>query len=343
MRTGAALETPPKEELPAPPPLSGRKRWRWVPGVLLLAAFLLFVLKRPSEERQLGQLFLQARPAWLLVALGLQVSTYLCTAFLWKRVLMRTGLHPPVLTLARLALMKLAFDQLVPSGGIGGSLVVARGLRKRGASAGAAAASVLVATLSLYAAQALALGLSMLFLWSRNQVTELVRWLVIAFAAVLAIVPVALLLLTRPRKRPLGPWTRRVPGLEALLRALAEVPPGLLRNPRVLAEATVCTLGVFLLDAGTLAATLRAIGQSIPLDSAMVSYLIASVAETVSILPGGVGTFEPAAVGMLSLFHVPVEAALAGVLLLRGFTLWLPLPVGLLLLKWNGAPKQQTG
>ncbi|ADO69675.1 lysylphosphatidylglycerol synthase transmembrane domain-containing protein [Stigmatella aurantiaca] len=343
MRTDVAGELDTKEGLPAPPPLTGRKRWRWVPGFLLLAAFFVFVLTRPSEERKLGQLFLHAQPAWLLVALVLQAGTYLSTAFLWKRVLMRTGIHTPVLALARLALMKLAFDQLVPSGGIGGSLVVARGLRKRGASSGAAAASVLVATLSLYAAQAIALGASMLFLWSRHQVTDLMRWLVTAFAIVLAIVPVALLLLTRHRSRPPGPWTRRVPGLEALLRALSEVPPGLLRNPRLLAEATLCTLTVFILDGATLVATLRAIGEPLALEGALVSYLLASVAETVSILPGGVGTFEPAAVGMLSVFGVPVEAALAGVLLLRGFTLWLPLPAGLFLLRWNGTPKQQPG
>ncbi|RYZ34941.1 MAG: UPF0104 family protein, partial [Myxococcaceae bacterium] len=47
-----------------------------------------------------------------------------------------------------------------------------------------------------------------------------------------------------------------------------------------------------------------------------------------------------ASVGMLNLFGVPVEAALASTLLLRGFTLWLPLGPGLYLLRhtFRGGP-----
>ena len=50
---------------------------------------------------------------------------------------------------------------------------------------------------------------------------------------------------------------------------------------------------------------------------------------TLSPIPLGLGTFETSCVGMLHLLGVPLEAALAATLLLRGFTVWLPMPPGL--------------
>lgn len=48
-----------------------------------------------------------------------------------------------------------------------------------------------------------------------------------------------------------------------------------------------------------------------------------------SLIPGGLGTYEAACLAMLTLFHVPVEAALGATLLQRGFTYWLPMLPGL--------------
>jgi uncharacterized membrane protein YbhN (UPF0104 family) len=45
----------------------------------------------------------------------------------------------------------------------------------------------------------------------------------------------------------------------------------------------------------------------------------------------GLGTFEATCVAMLRTLGVPLEAALMATLLLRGFTLWLPMLPGLLL------------
>lgn len=47
----------------------------------------------------------------------------------------------------------------------------------------------------------------------------------------------------------------------------------------------------------------------------------------------GLGSFEAAATGMLHLVGVPTEVAFAGTLLLRLFTLWLPLNPGLALIR----------
>lgn len=179
-------------EAPAPgeflgTPLPGRRgRWGWLPGVVLLGAFLAFVFTRHAEEAEFLRLLRQARPGWLLVAAAFQVGTSLCVGAPWRCVLGRTGVQMPLLGLALLS------------------------------------------------------------------------------------------------------------------------------------------LAVFLLDAATLGGVLRALGQHVPLSTLFVSFMLASVAETLSIIPGGVGTFEATEVALLTFLGLSVEAALAGTLLLRGFTLWRP-------------------
>ncbi len=319
-----------------------RGRWWWVPGVVLLLALVAFVLARHTEEEEFLRLLRQARPGWLLVALVLQMATYLCDGVLWQRVLARTGVRASVWELARLSLMKLTFDQIIPTAGIGGSLMVARGLRKRGGTPGAAAAAILITLLCFYAAQALSVGSSLVFLWSHEELNALVRWLATAFSVVAVAVPVVILTVAgRQHGRP-GRWLRRVPGLSALLKLLAEVPPRLLRDPRLLAEGTLLQVVIFVLDAATLGSLVRALGESVALGTVFVSFMMASVAQTVSFIPGGVGTFEAASVAMLSFLGVPVEAALTATLLLRGFTLWIPLLPGFYLLRWSARQGGRT-
>ncbi|CAM3749372.1 flippase-like domain-containing protein [Corallococcus sp. ZKHCc1 1396] len=323
------------------PPLEGalddvptkRRRGWWIPGALLLVAVLAFLFSRHAEEKDFLDLLRQARPGWLLVAAAFQVGTYLCVAGIWWTVLRRSRVRTSLWSLTRLSLMKLAFDQVIPTGGVGGSLLVGRGLRREGASPGTAAGAVLLTVLCFYVAQALGVGVSLFFLWRRAELNEWIQWLVTAFGVLAVAIPVGILWATRHREWKPGRWAKRIPSLGTMLKAIAEVPPGLLLDPGLLARGVALQLGVYVLDAATLGAMLLALGQEASPSTVFVSFMVASMAETVSIIPGGVGTYEAASVGMLNLFGVPVEAALASTLLLRGFTLWLPLGPGLYLLR----------
>ena len=61
--------------------------------------------------------------------------------------------------------------------------------------------------------------------------------------------------------------------------------------------------------------------------------MFASIAVILGPIPMGLGSFEAVSIAMLRLFGVPFEAALSATLLFRGFTLWLPLILGGLLLR----------
>ncbi|MFC4702444.1 lysylphosphatidylglycerol synthase transmembrane domain-containing protein [Paraburkholderia caffeinitolerans] len=97
---------------------------------------------------------------------------------------------------------------------------------------------------------------------------------------------------------------------------------------RLLVRTVALQLTIFLLDASTLWLTLSAVGARAQFWVAFASFAVASMVATIGPVPVGLGTFEAASVGMLQMLGVPIEAALAGTLLLRGFTFWLPMLPG---------------
>lgn len=72
-----------------------------------------------------------------------------------------------------------------------------------------------------------------------------------------------------------------------------------------------------------------AMGQNVSFLVAFPSFVVSSIIATLSPIPLGLGIFEASSTGMLSALGIPVEAALTSTLLLRGFTLWLPMLPGL--------------
>lgn len=300
---------------------------RWLPGALLLG-LLLIVALRSVEWRHFAEIVRRAEPVWLLAALPLQLSTYLCAAGVLHRGIAASGERRSIASLVPLGLAKLFIDQVVPTGGIGGTLLVVRALERRGVRRGVAAAAVVVNTLAFYAAYAIAVGVALGVLWLRREFHPAILVLVTLFAAYATTIPVLILWIVYggPRSRP--SWFSRVPGLDAALRAIDEAPASTFRHPILFVESTLLQLAIVALDAATLDVLLRSLGHPVGFRVVFTSFVLASVAATLSLLPGGLGSFEAGAVASLRFLGLPLEVSLAGTLLLRGFTLWLPLVPG---------------
>jgi uncharacterized protein (TIRG00374 family) len=97
----------------------------------------------------------------------------------------------------------------------------------------------------------------------------------------------------------------------------------------LVATAILLYVAIFLLDAATLWIMLLAMGQDVSFLVAFPSFVVSSIVATLSPIPLGLGIFETSSTGMLSALGIPVEAALTATLLLRGFTVWLPMLPGL--------------
>jgi Mg2+-importing ATPase len=304
---------------------------RWVPwifGLGLLVAVVM-VATHHSQEMAFAQLVLHARPAWLTVALLLQMGTYVTEARIWQRVLCRANVSKPLRSYVGLALAKLFMDQAIPSVGLSGTLLVIQALDRRGVPRGASMAAVVIDLVSYYAAYTLALGIALVIVWVLGDLTPLMALPACIFAPLAAAVPIALLWVSRGRTLP--GWLERLPLIRPALRALGEATPTIAHDAWLITRCTGLQLVIFTLDAGTLWIMLWALGLAVNPAPVFASVMLSTLARTLGVIPGGLGVFEAVSVAMLKLIGVPVAAGLAATLLFRFFTFWLPMVPGLIL------------
>ncbi|AEI67110.1 cation-translocating P-type ATPase with extended N-terminal transmembrane region [Corallococcus macrosporus] len=309
-----------------------RRDWRkWGFGLALLAAVIL-IATRWTEQREFALLLRRSAPAWLLLAALLQAATYLSQSAVWRSVLARTPFRVPLGALYAMSVAKLFIDQALPSAGVSGAALIVNGLGRRGVARGPVMACVVVETMTNYTALILALLVALGMAGWVGEARTLV-WLGTAALVMLSGALIALLLRLSRGGAPVQPprLVARIPGMKTLLQALAEAPASLTHDPRVLTEATGFNFIIHLLDAATLWALLRSLGVDAPPTGVFSAFMLSTLARTLGVIPGGLGTFEAASIGLLNLMGVPLEAALSGTLLFRGYSFYVPLLPGLLL------------
>jgi uncharacterized protein (TIRG00374 family) len=154
---------------------------------------------------------------------------------------------------------------------------------------------------------------------------------VTAFLLIALAIPRLALWLRQRGSHPLSPFLERLPVVSNLLHVVGEAPTRLVTDRKLLLGVTVCNGAIFLIDAGTLHACLLSLNQHSAFSTAFIAMIAASILVTLAPVPLGLGSFEAGSAGMLSLLGDPLPVALAATLLLRGFTLWLPLLPGLIM------------
>jgi len=300
----------------------------WFFGLLGFLALILAVLHFGSPER-IVELVRSARPVWLVLAVFVQSATYVSAALVWRQALLRSG-HPRSLrTLVPLGIAKLFTDQVLPSGGISGTMLAVSGLIRRRVPPKVAMAAMLTGLVSYDIAYLMVVLTSAGILWLHDRGNLPLFIGVAIFAVITVAIPTAVLGLKRWGGRQSITWLSKLVGMTALLRALAEAPTDLLHSPGLLIQTTGLQLGIFLLDALTLWIAFNCIGEVPEIWVVFVSFAIASMIATIGPIPVGLGTFEAGSVGMLHFLGVSIEAALAGTLLLRALTFWLPMLPGI--------------
>ena len=316
--------------LPLSPPAPSRRHTiaAWILGVLALGGLIGVVLHIGELER-FAELAHQARVEWLIPAVAAQGLTYVVVALAWRATLIRAG-HPRSLrSLIPLGLAKLFTDQALPSGGLSGSVFVTFALERCAVPAHTAVGVLIVGLVSFNLAYALAVVSSVLLLRFHDRSEPALLAVVTAFSFFALGLPVAILCLKRWARGALAQWIGRLHLPTILFEAISKAPIGLLKSPSLMVQTFACQVALFLLDAATLWFAFQAIAVDCPFWIAFVAFVMASVAATVTPIPLGVGTFEAAAVTLLGLLGIPLEAALTAILLLRGLTFWLPMLPGL--------------
>lgn len=335
-----------EESLEAVEAEAGKHPWRrvlsWLPGLALMLG-LVAVVSHFSEGQEFAELLSKARPAWILAGAALQALTYVCAAAVWQRALHKGRARCTVRSLVPVAVARLFVDQVLPTAGFGGRLLVVQALRRRGVHTGLAVAAILVDLLTLYAAFAVSVLASLAIIGAYQEINHLVLVLAGLFPIFALSIPATVLWFSSKRDREVPRWLHRLPRADELLREISRAPRRLVRNRSVLLQAGLLQLAIFLLDAATMATMLLAVGYSANPLAAFAAFVFSQVAATVLLVPGGLGTFEASSVALLALFKVPVEAALTATLLFRGLSYWLPMLPGFLLSRREIKSRKQPG
>lgn len=311
--------------------------WRHVRRVVVLAitAVSLYIVG-PSlltvfnAWPQLGDV----QPWWFVVVVLLESASFACL-WLLLRIALRTRSW---FDIASSQLASNAASRIVPGGAASGSVVQASMLIGSGyppATVGATlGAAGLLTTGMLLALPALALPA---LVTGVQLAPELELGLMVSLLGAVLLVALGFAVLK---------WDRVV---NAVARAIGFLAAKLLRRAdaatiavRIVAErdqvaaafsgrwlrALASAAGNRMFDYATLVSALIAVGAHVRPSLVLVAYVGAVVLGLVPITPGGLGFVETGLTSLLVLAGVPTDQALAGTLLYRLASYWLPIPLG---------------
>lgn len=193
----------------------------------------------------------------------------------------------------------------MPTGGMSGTAFFIAALKREGLPPALCMDTMLLSLVAYYGACLIAAVVTLLLLGLYHDLQAWILLVVAAFALVSAGIPIGALWLRSWSNKPIPRLLMRVPGLSGLIGAFADAPDEML----------------------------QVVGVQVSPWLVFPSFVVASMIATIGPIPLGLGTFQVTCVSMLGIMGVPVEAALASTLLLRGFTVWLPMAPGLWLAK----------
>ena len=303
--------------------------WRsWLLALLLIAGVVVAVLHW-GDVKQFAALVTHSQPLWLLAAAAAQLLTYGALALQWRQVLRAAKCRAPFGKLLGLTVSKHFADQMVPTAGMSGNVVVVDRLQAIGASRAVAFATLIVTIIAYYASYGVVSFIALILLWIHGHTSWVVIGLIGASLGLSAAVPALALWLQRKGASAIPGWLRRIRTVCELFEMIKEAPTRLVRSERLVARCTALNGAVFALDGLTMQWCLFALGVHASFSAAFSAFIMASIVVTLGPIPMGLGSFEAVSIAMLRATGVPFEAALSATLLFRGYTLWLPLVPGM--------------
>jgi uncharacterized protein (TIRG00374 family) len=280
-----------------------------------------------------------ASPIWLVPAFALEISAYAAAGWLlW--LLRGTDETLGWVATVRVALVMWGLGSLLPASPTEGIALSVSELGRRGLSRQRAITMLLVAGWCQFWALVLtaAVAAAVVNVVGHPDPDDANRLLVIA--AVLVAVTVTVITLVRrpvigrlvadavwliPHRRKMTREELRAAGSGEQARLIA-----LLGRPVHRVAITVSSAAWWIADAGALWIALHAAHAHADFGLVVLAYVAGTVASWVPLLPGGLGAVEIAVPAVLHHFGVPLSTALAGTLLWRGLSLFLPAATGAL-------------
>jgi uncharacterized protein (TIRG00374 family) len=307
--------------------------------LILLFALIVFAFGRlvPGAEKRLGA----ADPAWIAVAVTLELTACLGYVLLFHGVFARTPYRLGFGRSARIALGELAGYVLAP-GGIGGPAVRVWMLRKGGMpwrAIGTRSVTHAAVFNAPYLAAALVFGVGLALRLTPGRAS-----LVVELAPVTLVI-VALLAVAGAAAASRMRWLQVPSSRRRTVRAALEtIPDGVrelphfLRHPAALLGATVYWVG----DCAVLWASFQAVGGSPAIGILVVGYMLGQLGNALP-LPGGIGGVEPLMLGILTASGVDAAPAAAAIICYRAISLGIQSVAGAIAVTSSGVAVEGDG
>jgi glycosyltransferase 2 family protein len=302
-----------------------------IANAVFLIALIVFFSKF-GEFSSFLELLTGMQLKYVLIAVVLQALTYICNGAMWTSTLSRFGHKISVGMVSTLSVMKLFIDQMIPSFGMSGDLMIVKRLLADSIEKGEATTVLIINLFTRYASYVVLFVAAVILLWQGDYLNRSIEILAAVFLVFVIGACIGIYFLIRRAYRG-GIPTRiaRMKFLKPFITALTEAEGSMFRYPALWVKVGLLQASIFILDILTLQALVWSLGYSVSFEHAYMSFMLASAVATLSVIPAGVGAFEGTAVATLVLFKVPFDIAVAGTLLLRGFAYWIPMIPGAVL------------
>jgi uncharacterized protein (TIRG00374 family) len=309
-------------------------------GILIVGIVALAAVK----HKELARLWHELKAISVttaLLALACQLGKYAAVAMTFHLLLRVLDYRVPLPYLFTSGLAMTALNQILPSMGTSGNAYMFAALQRRGVSSGSAIIVTILNLLTYYIAFFLLAFGAMAFLALGHQLHTGEVVVLFVFLAMMLSLFIWIRFRTRTRER----LRRTIRDINSLVARVirnhqAEAIPdhfvddffegrALIVNARKRFILPVLTnLGVFGADTATLLVVFSGIHHPMLYRYVVAGYVVGIILYAFAIVPGALGFYELGMTGMFIAFGTSSRIALAGTLLFRGFSFWLPIPIG---------------
>lgn len=284
--------------------------------IIALGLALFVLAPQFSDFSKSFSALVSVNPAWLAAIFGLAILTYFAAAFTLKSF----SVYPMKWRDSTIVQLAASFtNRLLPSG-VGGLALNVQFLRTRGHKVSEATSVLLMQRTMDFLGFSVSMILIVMF--SQNKLSDIfdfnINAKLIAAVAVSLIALIAVLLSIDKLRTKV---------LDFIHKMVATVVK-LATDPIVLTKSFVSSMIMNFAFLTALFFSLRAVGVDITFVESTLVFAGAAAASSVAPTPGGLGVVEAAMVASLVALGYSGDTALAGVLLYRLFTYWIPIPFG---------------
>ncbi len=310
-------------------------------GLFALVVLVLVFLK-VSDLKEIGENFLKVHPAWLAAAVFSQFGTYLSDSESFAISVRWFGMRVPRSVMVRAAIVIEFLNDITPSFGMSSNIYLAWLLRNWGLSLANSALVLMLQNLASFLAFTLVLMAGSIYLYNFGGLSATASIAALSMLAVAGAFWSFVLLIFLKESWTIGLSLKAVQvsskylkirfSTDQVQKFIADLREGrqqVLARKRLFVYLLLYKLGRFAFDSLTVYLLFVATRstQSFPL--AMVGYAAAVFLSTISMLPGGVGSFEVTMVVVYNRLGVSLETAGVVTLMFRALSFWLPIPLGL--------------